>query len=129
MMKERNIMDIVQYDERLVLPRDPLDFSWKLRSRGMDTSHEKAFLVLGYDVLGYMEDWSFSYYYDHFRLVTSLYNLALIGTRVQIGDNQFVVVDQILVQTPKMHKCIYRRNESVIVTSTKLHFATMEPRP
>ncbi len=123
-------MDILQYDEKLVLPRDPLDFAWRIKSWGMDTSHEKAFLVLGYDVLGYMEDWSFSYYFDHFRLIAGLYNLAIIGTRLQIGDNQFVVIDQIIVQTTQMHKCIYRRRETVIATSSsKLHYATMEPRP
>lgn len=122
-------MDIVQYDEKLVLPRDPLDFAWKLRSWSMDTSHADTVLVLGYDVLGYMEDWSFSFYYDHFRLIVSLYNLALIGSRVQIGDNQFVVVDKLLLQTTQAHRTIYDRKEKVIVRSSKLRFATMEPRP
>ncbi len=118
-------MHIMHYAQELVLPRDPIDFAWKLRSWGMDTSHDEVPLVLDYDVLEYMKDWSFSYYYDNFRLIVGLYNMALIGTKIQIGDEQFVVVDAILLQTSQIHKCIYRRKESVIISPIKAHYAYM----
>ena len=119
-------MNILHYAQELVLPRDPLDFAWKLRSWGMDTSHEGVSLVLGDDVLDYMENWSFSYFYDHFRLIVGLYNLALIGTKMQIGTNQYVVVDTLLLQTALNHKAIYRRNDSVLISPVKIHYAKMD---
>lgn len=118
-------MDILRHAQELVLPRDPLDFAWKLRSWGMDTSHEGISLVLDSSVLDYMKDWSFGYLYDNFRLIVCLYNMALIGTRLQIGSSQHVVVDELLLQTTQCHKIIYRRKEGVLISPAKLHYAVM----
>ena len=117
---------IFHYAQEIVLPHDPIDFAWRLRSWGMDTSHKGLNLVLSDEVLKYMEDWSYSYYYDHFRLIVGLYQLALIGTRVQIGNTQVVVVDQLLLQTSQVHKPVFHRDESVIVSPVKICLATMD---
>lgn len=119
-------MHIMHYAQWVPFPRDLYDLTWRFKSWGMDVLHKGIPLVLDNKLIDYMSEWNYGFDFDNIHLYVHLFSVILLGTKISICGEPLVVLDEIIIHTSQGNKCVYQREDGVIISPIKAHYAYLQ---